>query len=70
MSNSDTLYGIYRQAVELKKDLEVFKANRAAKDAIEFADKLKNEIFKCVGIAAAYEKDQRYWEEKNRNHNK
>ena len=65
MSNSDALYAIYRQAVELKKDLEVFKDNKAAKDAIELADKLKGEIFKCVGIAAAYEIDERYWKEKS-----
>ena len=65
MSNSDALYAIYRQAVELKKSLEVYECNKSAKVAIELADRLKDAIFNCVGIAAAHEIDERYWKEKS-----
>lgn len=57
---SKEVYAIYRQVEEIQAQLEEtdkFMFN----DAIEIAKRLSDELFACVGKAAAFEIDNEYW---------
>lgn len=67
MKTSKKLYALYRIARELEDLLnELRNEAPSVEGAIKTADRLSDEIFKCVGKEAAYEIDNEYWEQNDK----